>query len=265
MPALSPWLLVSGAGMTLVGVLAVLGVTRGARSLWRPAGIGAAAWVVAVLLKMAWALPTNSFVHGRLRQVAGTSVGEPLFWVYVGLLTGVFECGLTALVVARSNLRKATWREALAFGTAFGVIEAVALGVVSLLGVAFLLLFYDVLPAETRARIATQLVGRAETLPLILPIFERLGTLFIHAFSCVVIVYGFKTRRALRWFVLAFAYKSAVDGVAAWGILALKARESIEALVRLEVLMVPFAVVGLIGLVLLYGRMQAPAAAPEPV
>jgi len=150
----------------------------------------------------------------------------------------------------------ANWDRSLAFGTGFGAIEALVLGLVSLLGTAALLLLHDFLPPETQARVAAQLAGRAAFLPLILPVLERAVTLIIHVFSCVAIIYGFRTRRALPWFALAFAYKSAVDGMAAWGIQVLKARESITGLTQLELLMVPFAIAGLAGLVFLRKRME---------
>lgn len=256
MSTLSPWLLLSGTGMVLVAVLGAFIATRASRSMWRPLAIGGGAWMVAVLLKLIWALPTNAIVRQALLRLAGASLGKPLYWAYIGLLTGVFECGITFLIVARTKLREADWDSSLAFGTGFGAIEAFVLGLLSLLGMAAILLFHNFLPPDTQARVATQLAGRAEFLPLILPILERAATLFIHVFSCVAIVYGFRTRRALSWFALAFVYKSAVDGVAAWGIEVLKARESVAALTKLELLMLPFAIAGFAGLVFLRKRME---------
>jgi len=248
--------------MVLVAVIGVIIATRSSRSMWRPLAIGACAWVVAVLLKVIWAVPTNAIVRQRLLRVAGESLGKPLYWAYIGLLTGVFECGITLLFIARSKLRDADWERSFAFGMGFGAIEAFVLGFVSLLAMAAVLLFHNFLPPETQARVARDFAGRAEFLPLVLPIFERAATLFIHIFSCVAIIYGFRTRRILIWFALAFVYKSAVDGVAAWGIEVLKARESVAALTKLELLMLPFAIAGLIGLILLHKRMEIRVVSP---
>jgi uncharacterized membrane protein YhfC len=261
MPTLSPWLLMSGTGMVLVAVLGALVVTRSARAMWRPLAIGAAAWVVAVLLKVGWALPTNTIVRQGLLHAAGTSLGRPLFWVYIGLLTGIFECGITYVIVARTKLREADWATSLAFGIGFGATEAFVLGALSLIGMAAAILFHQFLPQATQARLAAQLAGRAEFLPLMLPILERAGTLFVHAFSCVAIVYGFRTRRVWSWFALAFVYKSAVDGVAAWGLEVFKPRESVAGLTTVELWMLPFAIVGFAGLVWLRRRMKARASA----
>jgi len=41
------------------------------------------AWVVAVLLKVIWAVPTNAIVRQRLLRVAGESLGKPLYWAYI--------------------------------------------------------------------------------------------------------------------------------------------------------------------------------------
>ncbi len=254
MRILSPWLLAPGLGMVLVGVLGAFIATRASRALWRPLAIGAGAWAVAVLMKLIWALPTNAIVHRILLGMAGQSIGSALDWIYIGLLTGIFECGITALIVARTNLRDADWSRSLAFGTGFGVTEAVVLGLLSLVGTATLLLTHNLLPQATQTRVAAQLAGHVAFLPLMMPIVERVVALFTHIFSCVAIIFGFRTRRVLLWFSLAFVYKSAVDSVAAWGIEVLKARESVTGLLQLESLLIPFAVVGLVGLVYLHRR-----------
>lgn len=258
MRALSPWLLAPGLGMVLVGVLGVFVATRASRMLWRPLAIGAAAWMAAVLLKVIWALPTNAIVRKGLLGVGGQSFGRTLDWIYIGLLTGIFECGLTALIVARTKLRDADWSKSFAFGTGFGAAEAIVVGILSLVGIASILLFYDRLPHETQARVAAQLAGNDAFLPLTMPIIERAAALVMHLFSCVAIIFGFKTRRVLPWFLLAFVYKSAVDGVAAWSVEVLKARESVTGLWQADMLMMPLALAGLVGLVYLR-RRERPA------
>ena len=243
--------------MVLVGMLVAFIATRASRTLWRPLAIGASAWAAAVLLKLIWALPTNAIIRQTLLGVAGRSFGRTLYWIYIGLLTGIFECGITAVIVARTKLRDADWSKSLAFGTGFGAMEAMVLGFLSLVGIASLLLFHNLLPQETQARVAAQLAGHDAFLPLMMPIVERAITLFMHVFSCVAIIFGFRTRQALPWFSLSFAYKSVVDGMAAWGVEVLKARESITGLWQTEMLMIPFALVALVGLVYLHRRERA--------
>lgn len=61
-----------------------------------------------------------------------------------------------------------------------------------------------------------QLRGRG-LISILLPVIERVSTLMIHVLSSVLLVYAVRMRQQ-RWFWLAFAYKTAVDGVAGWAL-----------------------------------------------
>lgn len=202
-------LLGSGLGMIAVAVLA-WAVWKGQRVtttfwLW-----GALAWVVAVALKVAWAVPLNPRVVGWLTATVPANVANPLLWSYLGILTGVFECGFTLLLVRSvGQLRVAAWPEAVAFGIAFGAAEALVVGAAHL--------------AQTVAQIAGVLPG--EALPsgynlawAVAPLVERASAILVHVLSAVLIFYSVRTGR-VRWFWLSFLYKSAVDTVAAYGLL----------------------------------------------
>lgn len=241
----SPLFFLSGIGMMLVAVTAVLLWQRGKPSLWLPVGIGAMAWAVAVVLKVAWAVPMNKLVHSGLNQFLGKAVSEPLFWLYIGLLTGIFECGVKQIFVAKTRLRNADWNQAIAFGIGFGAMEAFLIGAVSFIGLLAVIIFFEQIPAETKTQLAEAIGDSPALIPL--PIIERIIALLVHTFSSVLIVYGVMVKQ-LRWFWLSFAYKSAVDAFAAWGILAFGVRESAVKLAQFEVMVSVFAIVALIGL-----------------
>ena len=236
--------LLSGLGMILVAAVAVMLAGRGKRPLWRVLGIGAGAWVIGVALKFAWAIPLNAAIRRGLEHLLGTAASAPLYWLYVGLLTGIFECGVALLFVRRSQLRNSDWRQAVTFGVGFGAMEAFALGALATISLVVSTMFFDVLPPGAKA----SLLKSYSSLALIpLSIFERIAALLAHVFSCVLIVLGVRLARQ-RWFWLSFAYKTALDGVAAWAILAYGVRDSVGRLAQTEVIFAAFALLAVAGL-----------------
>jgi uncharacterized membrane protein YhfC len=240
----SPLFALAGVGMIAVAAAALLLAAGRRRSLWAAAGIGAGAWAIAVALKLAWAIPMNPIVWRGLDRALGKSAGGPFFWLYVGLLTGVFECGVTLLLVRRTRLRSAAWDEAAAFGAGFGATEALLLGVAQVVAVAATIAFFDGIPADQK-----QAVAKAYGHPTgaFLPVVERVTAVIAHAFSCVLIVFGVRLRRQ-RWFWSAFAYKTALDGFAAWAVLSFGVKESVVKMAEFEAMVAAFAVVGVAGL-----------------
>lgn len=257
----SPLLLLSGAGMMAVAVAAVLLYRRGQSVPWTIFGLGALAWTISVALKFAWAIPMNTPVKVRLDAVLPPRASDPIFWLYIGLLTGIFECGFTLFFVRRTRLRSAEWREAVAFGIGFGAIEAFLLGLLNFVGLLLLVIFWNQLPEETKAAVAGRVRGDLLAIPM--PVIERVSALVAHVFTCVLIVHGVRVRE-WRWFWISFAYKSALDAIAAWGLLATNLASSTRTLVAFEAAVGVFALVGLAGLGYLRRRYPGPAGVSSP-
>ncbi len=60
-----------------------------------------------------------------LYEIALNYKSEPVLWLYMGLSTGVFECGATlAFTYFIKKLRHASWKETVGFGAGFGAVEA---------------------------------------------------------------------------------------------------------------------------------------------
>lgn len=253
---MSPLLLLAGTGMMLVPVITVFFFWRCRRiSLWMALGWGAVAWVVAVALKFVCAMPTLSLVRGGIDKLAGPSLGGPLFWLYAGLLTGIFKCGVVWLLVAKTRLRQVDGEQAVAFGIGFGGVEAFLLGAAYFVGVLLTMVFFDRLPPDVRDEVVRALGGSPVGIPL--PIIERAAALLIHVISCAFIIRAVQTGQ-WRWFWVAFGYKAVVDGLAAWAVDAWRVRESIGKMALLEAVFCVLALAGLIGLVWVKGKAGVP-------
>lgn len=241
---LSPIALLGGMGM-LVVALAFFGYALGRRLggwmlLW-----GALAWVVTVALKFAWAIPVNRPVY-EASQGLPQPLGNILFYVYVGALTGVFEVGLTWLLLRRTRLGRSAWGGALAFGIGFGAIEAALLALSPLISVSLALVNPSALPASA----VEQLAVLNNPWQGLAPIWERFFTIWVHILSAVLLFYGLRLRQA-RWFWLAFIYKTGIDAIAAFaqvsGFINMAASDSLAHIWTIEALVGLWGIVGWLG------------------
>ena len=204
--------LLSGVGMLLVALLSVVywKLKRGVAIkffFW-----GALFWFVGVGLKFAWGLPLNQPIINFIKSIFPAVIAGPVSWIYVGLLTGIFECGMILLsIYLVKSLRKATWDEANAYGIGFGAIEAFILGAISILRIMVVLFISDQLPQDILDTLA--LPESYWQIPI--PVIERMSALFIHIFTAVAIFYAYITRK-WSWFWISFGYKTIVDVVAAY-------------------------------------------------
>lgn len=188
-----------GGLMVLVGGAPVFIIWRRWRIPWRVWGGGAALWVVSVAMKFGFALVASGPVCGWLHAALPQRWAGPACWCYVGSLTGVFECGIFLVVARLIKRRQWSWREAFSLGVGFGAIEALAVGVAA-----------SVSASQEGAWGCVLTWSDA-----LVPAFERLLTLPIHAAAAVMILRALIDRK-WPWFWVSFAYKSAVDSVAAW-------------------------------------------------
>jgi uncharacterized membrane protein YhfC len=248
-----PMMLLPGVGMIVVGIAFIIYWRLSKRISIVPFLLGAIAWFVAVALKLGFALLFNGKIQHLLSGSLRPSVADPLFWLYIGLLTGVFECGL--VLALWRQIRKYDFNTAVAFGIGFGAIESILLGVGSLIVVALAIAN----PASLPRKIVESLSVSVWAIPA--PIVERIVAVFAHIFSCVLIIRGAERNR-LGYFWIAFVYKSLIDAVAAWAQLSFKVNTTshvwtVEAIVSL------FGIAGFLGLIWLSRGQQTIEIAPS--
>jgi uncharacterized membrane protein YhfC len=187
-----------GLLMMLVGVLAVgFGLWRW-KTPFRLFGLGALLWVVAVAVKVGLAVFLNKQVEGGLQALMPKHPADVTFWIYIGVLTGITEVGIFLAMARWFQRRQWSWKDAASVGVGFGAIEAILLG----LGLA-----------------GAALAGQSQEASMFIPPLERFLTIFIHTAATVMVIYAI-TRREWGWFILAFLYKSGVDAIAAYVLLA---------------------------------------------
>ena len=206
----SPVALIGGLGMIFVAI------GYGAYSVANKLGVaymlmGALSWGIAVGLKFAWAIPINGPLLKRLLGTLPKGQANAIFYVYVGLLTGIFEVIPVWLIMRYTRLGQVTWSKALSFGIGFGAVEALVLGISSL-GTALVALAAPSMLPLTSA----QLAQLSDILVQVAPPVERLSVVMVHIATNMLVFYGV-ARRAPKWFWLSFAFKSALDVLAAFG------------------------------------------------
>jgi hypothetical protein len=189
---------------------------------------GAIAWGLTVAAKVVFAVAFNQPVAQALYGFLPSSLAGPLLWLYIGLLTGIFECGGVLLIASKTKLKEMHWIEAVAFGIGFGAIEAMLLGLISYASLLF--------------------VPEPSLSPLIIPAsaIERTATMFIHVFSNVLIVLSVRSGSSVKFWE-SFFYKTSVDGVAAFANLSYGI-ESLSHIYTLELIVTFFGIIGFLGL-----------------
>jgi uncharacterized membrane protein YhfC len=241
-PTVPPLALMSGIGMALVaaGFVIYLLVTR--QMDWKYLGLGAPAWIVTVLLKFTWAAAANAIVYDSLIEALPEAAAMPIFYLYVGVLTGVFEVAAVWLAMRYTRLgQDTTWKSALSFGVGFGAVEALLLGISSAASVIVAMTTPDVFPLgalEQLAQACNPLYGLA-------PIVERFFTILVHIFSNALIFYAVAQKR-MRWFWLAFAYKTLLDTGAAFG--QMVGIDTLATLWMLEAFVIVWGAIGWLGM-----------------
>lgn len=241
----SVWDVVSGLGMIAVGAAAVgWWRRRGVARLWF--AIGAGTWTASVALKLGWAIVSHGVVERALVGLLGPTAGAMAFWLYIGLITGLFECGLTWLVAARTQVARAGWDQSVGFGVGFGAVEAVLLGI-ALIAWALVSPDASAAPAsDAPAAMASHAVAA------VLPVVERAAALVVHVYTCALVIDAVRRHRR-RSFWCAFAFKAGLDAIAAAAILGFKVPDSLTRWIVFEAVVVLFAVAAWLGL----GRLHA--------
>ncbi len=208
----NPLLMLAPLGMVLVGLLSIYLWKKKSRVGLKYFFFGGLVWFAAITPKII----LDYLVTPNLSRWTIETYGFPATYLvlgsYVGLRTGLLECGFTYLALSRSRLREASLDEATAFGVGFGAFESILLGLPALMQIAFFIAnpsILNLLPQAQRQAVESQLNLPTWVVPA--PIIERTFTLFVHVFT-ILLVFASTTRRSPLYFLAALLYKSLLDG-----------------------------------------------------
>jgi uncharacterized membrane protein YhfC len=244
--------IVSGALMMFVALAAVFGWWFRSRVQWRWFWAGAGIWTVGVALKFAVALPLNPLVFGKSAQAVGLKLG--IGSVYCGLLTGIFEIGITLAAALVWRRLAADPARAVAVGLGAGAFEALLLGLAASAGSVAALA-----SGQTEDALKSLAVIAAHTpLMWLAGPTERVIAILAHTASRVLVLRAVAGR---RWFGFwaGFAWLSAVDLVAGFALL--RGMTTSGSVWLIELMILPF---GLFSVPLILWAVRHWPTAPSP-
>lgn len=235
---------------------------HGKRSLRDFFVLGAVGWVISFSLERAWFSMTREPIFFLVEALFGEGKGDWLLWLYPGVVAGACHAVLLRLLADRTRLREADWHQAAAFAIGYGAIKTALWGLLSLLGMVHLTLFFHTLEAPQKAIVAQQFGPNYGLIPL--QVLDHGMTLVIHAFVGLLVLYAVQRRQA-RWFWLAFGYSCTIHALALWLSDKLGTRQVAPAkdLAQFEVLIAGFAILAGVGIRKLKPLFPEPAPPPE--
>jgi hypothetical protein len=178
----------------LIALLPIIFCKKVLDASWKIIFLGALLWAISVAFKSLFAIAMNSRIESLISEFIAPKPASILFSAYIGVLTGIFECGIFLFI---KLFRHWKFPEAVSLGIGFGSLEVlfIALALAISMGMA---------PDKYVPDI------NAFSIPL-----ERIIALLLHTSAATMIVYSFETKRP-SWFFIAFCYKSVVDSIAAY-------------------------------------------------
>lgn len=232
-------LLISGCLVVLITLVMLLWWRRNIDASWKWLLLGAGVWLVGIILKFIVAMiantPVLSLLQSALEQTGYLALGA----VYIGLLTGVFEIGIT---LAFALLIRAMYRDrnrALSIGLGAGLVEALFIGLSSIGN--YLTVQAGAANSDAIMASLAQAVAMTPLLWLVAPI-ERIIAILCHVSSRMLVLYGIRVKK-YRYFWTGFAILTLLDAIA--GYFHLAGLINKISLWWIELLLVPFAILSI--------------------
>ncbi len=232
-------LLVSGCLVVLLTIAIAGWWKKQIDTPWRWLFMGAGIWLVGVIFKFVVAWLANAPVLAALESWLGNIPYLALGSLYIGLLTGIFEVGITAVFALLIRKMWESPQNALGVGLGAGLFEALLIGL-SLIGS-----FVMVVTGSSSSDAITGALAQAAT---VTPFFwlissvERLIAILCHTSSRLLVLFAIAHRKQ-RYFWAGFLILTAIDAIAGYFHLAgLINRVSTW---WIELLLLPFAVVSI--------------------
>jgi len=232
-------ILVSGALIIIICVVLLIGWKVKSNSSFKWPLIGAGAWFVGVVLKFGFAYLFNNPILEVLKESFGQTGYLSLGSIYIGLLTGVFEIGVTLVFVLLIKGIYENAQRGIGIGLGAGTIEALLLGF-SQIG-AFAMVISgspgssDIITGLVNATVHTPLVF------LVAPV-ERIIAILCHTSSRALVVLSVVRKKQI-YFWAGFLIMTAIDAIAGYAHLA--GYVNTVSTWFIELALLPFAIVSI--------------------
>jgi len=232
-------ILVSGALIIIICVVLLIGWKVKSNSSFKWPLIGAGAWFAGVVLKFGFAYLFNNPILEVLKESFGQTGYLSLGSIYIGLLTGVFEIGVTLVFVLLIKGIYENAQRGIGIGLGAGTIEALLLGF-SQIG-AFAMVISgspgssDIITGLVNATVHTPLVF------LVAPV-ERIIAILCHTSSRALVVLSVVRKKQI-YFWAGFLIMTAIDAIAGYAHLA--GYVNTVSTWFIELALLPFAIVSI--------------------
>jgi len=210
---MNPWLILGPAGMVAVGLAAIVYWRRRTGAPLRLFLQGGLWWGVAIAPKIVMDVYITPGFSSWLFNSLGLVATLLVIGLYVGLRTGLFESAVVLLAFNREGLNDLDVEGAIAFGIGFGALEAIFLGVPSLIQIASFNLNPSLVESLTLDQLMQLMVQlNAPTWVVGAPIIERGFTMLAHVYAILLVYKGVRHGDS-RSLLMAVAYKGALDAM----------------------------------------------------
>jgi uncharacterized membrane protein YhfC len=226
--------LASGALMMLVALASVFVWWFRSRIQWRWFWAGAGIWTVGVALKFAAALPLNPLFFGKTGHAVGLKLCTGA--VYCGLMTGIFEIGITLAAALVWRRLAADPARAVAVGLGAGAFEALLLGLLAASAGSLVALAFG--QSEVVLKSLAPIAAHTPLMWLAGPT-ERVIAMLAHTASRVLVLRAVAGRRWLGFWA-GFGWLSGIDLLA--GVALLTGMTTSSSLWLIELMILPFGV-----------------------
>jgi len=204
--------LVIPLALLLVGFIPLYYFQKKKYSTWKQMLFGGLVWIISVALKSIFASLFNEPVNIFL-----VSIWIPLYYVYIGLLTGIFEIFIPLYLISKFKSKFEDLNSKLGFGIGFGSIEAIFLGLITIISFFIVTNFSSSFPVETLQSFSgsnLDIVSRG-----IYGGLERISATMIHVFS-IFMVFLFTSTKKAKYLLAPILLKTLTDGLSLYFVVA---------------------------------------------
>ncbi len=209
-------LLASGILMIVISILFMISWKTRTGVAFKWILLGGAVWAVGVFLKFCFGFLCNAPILAWLQQMLGKPWYLPMGSIYIGLLTGIFEIGITLVFALFIKSMYENHNKGIGIGIGAGGIEALLIGFSQIGNTIFIL--SNRVGSDAIMTAVAQASASTPMLWIIGPV-ERVIAILCHISSRALVLLAVLKRKHI-YFWLGFIIMTAIDAIAGYAHLA---------------------------------------------